>query len=1414
MTDVVIRDPLTGKNIVYSNPFRYDAATKSWIAEDITKVNGDHFNNLLRFGQPYNPNNYFDQRFYRSDLESVITEPTVRFDNSNVLLRGFGKKVSFDDFDLVKNLKAGKFNCDLQEGRVYTLKELQGLGISPSKLVGNIDYGQHAQGKSLYLWKLDDPGVASTYNGTDAAYIFGSVRFQISNDTTFRIQGGKLYVDGKIELQDDAFKHESGALSPWVSALVQAGMGDYAAFDKVLIVYDGQGASRRLVAEIPLKNKCFAAGTPILLADGGSCPIEEIRIGDVVMAFDPEDRSGRAPLRPREVVGLFQGLTRQWARIEFDDASSRAPLTVTPDHRVLTADGRFEEIAKLVDTDGSIELVRADGGLIRARVTFVDYQESNASAYEAAEKFVAASSRSLALSPMLETGWRTYNFEVAGLHTYVAGDVRVHNECTAIADLSEATMTTLKSLGLAPGDFQPYTDEFGNKIAIVRTDACITNADGSVSNLGDFVGMIEEGTQAVMNAVGKTLSKFPSYLNTFAMDIIGDLVMGGDLENVAERYAVKLAVTMGVDALAELFGLNPSQIGFVVRADGTTLPLLNGTPFLDSAAGQAIKGSIMQFAVVAALQGSQMKEGDWVKLAANTSMRAAVNYVVQTYGGSWAVNTVVTAYVEAGNGVHAVTGTNLTPAGAGAVAAAVAFFSNLIDHGFKDFGNTLVQTAIAGASAYIGAEVGAMIGSVIPGIGTIIGAVIGSVIGNWLGSLFGGRKLPPPPPLVQTETNADGTQTIYVTPNSGGYAIIARAGQADILVGGSHQDRLIGSDAANRLYGQAGDDLIFAGAGNDLVLGGTGADLIVGGEGRDVILGGDGNDLIYGDSQADHDEARNFRQNAAAEHIGEVGEGGSEGNAPSGDAAPPDEDTDEADFAYGDLIQGGAGNDRIFAGRGNDVVSGGYGSDVIFGQSGDDMIEGAANEDYLDGGEGDDYLDGGDDDDVVLGGSGDDVVIGGNGNDRIEGGDGGDLIYADRLETVTAADGTPAASSVGTGNDVVDAGAGDDAVYAAGGNDTIDGGTGSDQLFGEDGDDVLRGGDGNDNVDGGAGLDVLEGGAGDDRLYGGLGDDVLRGGLGADSLLGDLGNDRISGDEGDDIVLAGIGNDTIDGGAGADTLLGEIGDDVVSGGEGNDTISGGSQNDRLSGDAGNDEIHGGTGIDRLDGGIGDDLLSGDEDDDVLVAGAGNDTLDGGTGADRLDGGDGNDRLDAGDGNDTLDGGAGADSAYGGAGNDTIALGEGDNLAEGGLGDDVISAGSGADRITGGAGNDTIAAGDGANRVWAEDGNDVVTSGSGADRLDGGAGNDLLQAGAGNDTLDGGIGDDRLFGEDGDDQIWGRDGNDAIDTGTGADKVWAGIGNDTIVAGDGANQVWGEDATTSSPPARATTRSTAAPATTR
>ncbi|MCA3284156.1 MAG: hypothetical protein ING16_14930, partial [Roseomonas sp.] len=125
-------------------------------------------------------------------------------------------------------------------------------------------------------------------------------------------------------------------------------------------IYSGLRETRENLQNFltPLANSpCFLAGTPILLADGRTKPIEDVMIGDLVMAFDATADQGRGALVPRPVTRLYRNVTQSIIDLR--------GLRITPGHICLTDDGRFESIAEILLRDGM--LLHADGSAIRAR---------------------------------------------------------------------------------------------------------------------------------------------------------------------------------------------------------------------------------------------------------------------------------------------------------------------------------------------------------------------------------------------------------------------------------------------------------------------------------------------------------------------------------------------------------------------------------------------------------------------------------------------------------------------------------------------------------------------------------------------------------------------------------------------------------------------------------------------------------------------------------------------------------------------------------------------------------------------------------------------------------------------------------------------------------------------------------------
>jgi hypothetical protein len=147
------------------------------------------------------------------------------------------------------------------------------------------------------------------------------------------------------------------------------------------------------ICDLPCCGSCFAAGTPITMADGSEKPIEDVREGDTVLGRDDHGQ-----ILPQSVIGT----------VVHDNNDStviiNGTLVTTREHPFYVA-GRYVKAGDLQVGD---ELVMLDAAT---------------RAVPMATKPIHV--RSLASEPALD---RTYNFEVAGTHNYFAGGVLVHNK--------------------------------------------------------------------------------------------------------------------------------------------------------------------------------------------------------------------------------------------------------------------------------------------------------------------------------------------------------------------------------------------------------------------------------------------------------------------------------------------------------------------------------------------------------------------------------------------------------------------------------------------------------------------------------------------------------------------------------------------------------------------------------------------------------------------------------------------------------------------------------------------------------------------------------------------------------------------------------------------------------------------------
>jgi Ca2+-binding RTX toxin-like protein len=405
---------------------------------------------------------------------------------------------------------------------------------------------------------------------------------------------------------------------------------------------------------------------------------------------------------------------------------------------------------------------------------------------------------------------------------------------------------------------------------------------------------------------------------------------------------------------------------------------------------------------------------------------------------------------------------------------------------------------------------------------------------------------------------------------------------------------IVGTAGNNRLNFSSTDldgiEAIDVGAGNDRVTGSAGDDTIIGGAGNDRLSGGDGDDTFV--INGTDDGFDRFSGGAGNDQIVAGSDDTSIGLAYFNNSV----ETISADGNDGVTIVGTAGNNWLnFSSTeldGVDVIDAGAGNDRVVGSAGDDIIIGGAGNDRLSGGDGDDtfVINGtGDGFDRFSGGAGDDQIVAGSDDTSI-----GLAYFNNSVETISA-DGNDGVTIVGTagnnwlnfssteldGVDVIDAGAGNDRVVGSSGDDIIIGGAGNDRLSGGDGDDtfVVTGqNDGFDRFSGGAGNDQIVAGSDDTSIglayFNNSVETISADGNDGVTIVGTAGNNTLNFSR---TNLDGI--DSIDAGAGNDRVIGSTGDDNIIGGAGNDRLYGGQGDDTFFGGAGNDLVNGGAGAD-------------------------------------------------------------------------------------------------------------------------------------------------------------------------------------------------------------------------------------------
>jgi uncharacterized protein (DUF697 family) len=236
-------------------------------------------------------------------------------------------------------------------------------------------------------------------------------------------------------------------------------------------------------------NYCFPADTEIMTSATTVKPICDIRVGDVVMAFDPHADLGRGALVPRKVTRLYSNTTQEWIKLTWQQSGDVRELITTPNHPFLDQFGNFSTIETMLENNQAT-LVSSSGELVNVSAERIFYSKETAHLFEQAQLYATCGNASL--KPEILELWKSYNFEVEELHTYFANDMRVHNECqtmskalgdsyTDLVNGIKSTVNATRSYFL--GDVTraktisgQYFAELGGKIAggIIAADTAMT----------------------------------------------------------------------------------------------------------------------------------------------------------------------------------------------------------------------------------------------------------------------------------------------------------------------------------------------------------------------------------------------------------------------------------------------------------------------------------------------------------------------------------------------------------------------------------------------------------------------------------------------------------------------------------------------------------------------------------------------------------------------------------------------------------------------------------------------------------------------------------------------------------------------------------------------------------------------------
>jgi hypothetical protein len=351
-------------------------------------------------------------------------------------------------------LAARVYGAEISYGRVKIYSS--GYSLTPGRISapnGSIYYTQEASQKPLYSndISLSLSSVAQAMFIHEMMHIyqfqqgvsvkFGAIVAANDYDFTDKLKNGTPFSRWNIEEQAD-FAQEM-----YYRSMGLAGVYPKISNQQLNAVNTGGIVKIDLVKDL----KCFPAST-LILTPSGSVPISDIKVGDTILAYDPNDTLGRGELTPHKVTRLYRNETTEWIKLTWIENGEPQELITTPGHHFLDEFGAFPTIEDMLENNTTTTLINASGNKITVTASRITYSEQTAHLFEQSAS-MAATIGNLALKPKLTNSWQTYNFEVATHHTYVANNIRVHNYSGALGAVANTIDSALdRVMGARDGD--------------------------------------------------------------------------------------------------------------------------------------------------------------------------------------------------------------------------------------------------------------------------------------------------------------------------------------------------------------------------------------------------------------------------------------------------------------------------------------------------------------------------------------------------------------------------------------------------------------------------------------------------------------------------------------------------------------------------------------------------------------------------------------------------------------------------------------------------------------------------------------------------------------------------------------------------------------------------------------------------